>query len=148
MNAVQLLKRDHKEVAALFEEFKEAEESDKPAIAEQICQRLTVHARIEEELLYPAAREALAEEDEDLVDEAAVEHATVKELLSQIEAGSESDELYEAKVKVLGEYVTHHVNEEERELFPRLAETDFDLEALGESLARRKGELLGAHEDA
>src|SRR4051794_8455721 len=108
MNAVKLLKADHEEVAAMFEKFDGADEEEKAGLAEQVCQMLTVHAQIEEELLYPAARETLQEDEEDLVDEAAVEHASIKELVDQIEAASPSDALFEAKVKVLGEYVTHH----------------------------------------
>ena len=86
MNAVKLLKADHKEVAALFEKFETADEDEKGGIAEQVCQMLSVHAQIEEELLYPAARDALEEDDAGLVDEATVEHASVKDLVSQIES--------------------------------------------------------------
>src|SRR5579862_3455781 len=86
MNALQLLKADHQEVAALFQEFETADSGDKAAIAEQVCQKLTVHAQIEEEIFYPAAREALQEEGGDLIDEATVEHASVKDLVEQIDA--------------------------------------------------------------
>ena len=87
-------------------------------MAEQICQMLTVHATIEEELFYPAAREALGE-DADLVDEADIEHASAKELIAQIEGSSPEDDHFDARVKVLGEYIDHHVKEEEGEMFPR-----------------------------
>jgi hemerythrin superfamily protein len=144
MNAIQLLTTDHREVAALFEKFEATDDDAKGEIAAQICQMLTVHAQIEEELLYPAAREALEEDDVKLVDEAAVEHASVKDLVSQIEAADPTAELFDAKVKVLGEYVTHHVKEEEGELFPKLEDTELDLEALGTELAQRKAELTGS----
>jgi hemerythrin superfamily protein len=147
MNAVKLLKADHQEVAALFEKFESLDDEEKGDTAEQICQMLTVHAQIEEELLYPAAREALTEDDADLVDEATVEHASVKDLVSQIESGDPADDLFDAKVKVLGEYVTHHVKEEEGELFPKLEKTDLDLDVLGTELAERKQELMSALAD-
>lgn len=142
MNALKLLKQDHEQVAALFETFEEASEENKRALAGQICQLLTVHAQIEEELLYPAARGVLDSECDELVNEATVEHASIKALVSQIETSDSADELFEAKVIVLGEYVNHHVEEEEDELFPRLEETEIDLEALGKALATRKTELM------
>ena len=98
-----------------------------------------MHATIEEELFYPAAREA--EVDADLLDEAEVEHASAKELIAQIEAMSPDEDLYDAKVTVLGEYIDHHVKEEEGELFPKCRKSDMDLEGLGEALAARKQEL-------
>jgi hemerythrin superfamily protein len=142
MDAVSLLKQDHSQVAALFKEFNEADTEDKPLLAGQICQLLTIHALLEEELLYPAARGVLDEDDESLVDEATVEHASVKALVDQIADTGAEDELFEAKITVLGEYVNHHVKEEEDELFPKLQETQLDLEALGLSLATRKKELM------
>ena len=140
-SAVRLLKQDHQEVSKLLERFEEAEGGEKTQIAQRICQALTVHAQIEEELLYPAAREALEDDDRELVAEANVEHASIKDLVGQIESARGSDELFDAKVKVLGEYVKHHVKEEETELFPKLQKTELDLEALGEQLASRKAEL-------
>lgn len=142
MNAVKLLKEDHREVAALMKKFEEAEEGEKSPIAQRICTLLTVHAQIEEELLYPAAQRTLREKQQHLVDEAAVEHSSVKTLISQIESSHEGEELYDARVKVLGEYVKHHVKEEENELFPKLQQMKIDLGRLGERLAARKAELL------
>jgi hemerythrin superfamily protein len=139
--AIRLLKQDHQEVSQLLERFENASGAQKTQIAQRICRALTVHAQIEEELLYPAARRALEEEDQELVAEAAVEHASVKDLVGQIEGAAGSDELYDAKVKVLGEYVKHHVKEEETELFPKLQKTQLDLDALGEQLAARKSQL-------
>ncbi len=143
MNAISLLKQDHREVSALFKKF-ESSKSGKAAIAAEVCKLLTVHAQVEEELFYPAAREALEadEEGEDLLNEAEVEHASAKELIAQIEDSEEEDDLFEAKVKVLGEYIDHHVKEEENELFPKVSKTDLDLEELGQELQDRKSELL------
>ena len=151
-DALELLIADHKEVKGLFKAYDKLAEADgdsedKQALALQICTMLTAHATVEEELVYPAAREALGE-DEDLVDEADVEHACAKELIAQIEAGTPDDPLYDAKVKVLGEYIEHHVREEEGQMFPKLRKSDLDLEAMGEEVAARKAELLGEDADA
>lgn len=110
-------------------------------MATEICEKLTAHATVEEELLYPAAREVL-DDDEDLVDEALVEHATAKALMAQILDETPDDRFYDAKVKVLGEYITHHVKEEEGEMFPRIRKTDLDLNTLGMAIADRKEELM------
>jgi len=144
-HAVRLLTADHREVKALFQQYQEfvdheAENDEKQTLAEQICAMLTVHAQIEEEIFYPAAREALKEPD--LIDEATVEHACVKELIAQLQDGDPSDELYDAKVKVLGEYVDHHVKEEEGELFAQARRAKLDMEALGRKLMERKTALM------
>jgi hemerythrin superfamily protein len=142
-DALALLKADHAKVQELFDQFEKARRDDqKRKLAQTICQELTVHTSIEEEIFYPAAREAT--EDEDTLDEAEVEHASAKELISQIEDGGPGDELWDAKVKVLGEYVKHHVKEEETELFPEVRKSDLDLKTLGEQLLARKQELLAA----
>ena len=121
-DAVALLIADHREVKALFEKYKKlAEEernsADLQALAEIICDMLTVHATVEEEIFYPAARKAT--QDGDLVDEAEVEHAAAKDLIAQIKDMSPEDDLYDAKVKVLSEQIDHHVEEGEGETFPR-----------------------------
>lgn len=141
--AVKLLKQDHREVAQALEEFESAARQEKQTIARRICKMLTVHAQIEEELLYPAARDALKADDAHLVAEAGVEHASVKELILQIQNRQLADEQFDARVCVMGEYVKHHVSEEEDELFPKLQRTSVDLDALGEQLAARKRELMG-----
>jgi hemerythrin superfamily protein len=151
LDAIDLLIKDHREVKALFKAYDklvkaEADAGEKQVVAAQICVMLTAHATAEEELFYPRAREVLAE-DEDLVDEADVEHASAKELIAQIEAGSPDDPLYDAKVKVLGEYIDHHVKEEEGEMFPKIRKSDLDLDALGEEIAARKSELMGETDD-
>jgi hemerythrin superfamily protein len=147
LDAIDLLINDHREVKALFKEYDklvraEADAGEKQVVAAQICVMLTAHATAEEELFYPRAREVLGE-DEDLVDEADVEHASAKELIAQIESGSPDDPLYDAKVKVLGEYIDHHVKEEEGEMFPKIRKSDLDLDAIGEEIAARKAELMG-----
>ena len=144
-DAVELLKADHKEVKALFEQYKALVENEeigeeRQAVAQQICLLLTVHATAEEEIFYPAARAAI--DDSDLLDEAEVEHASAKDLIAQIEAMSPSDALYDAKVIVLGEYIDHHVKEEEGEMFPKCRKSDMDLAALGEAIDARKAELM------
>jgi len=146
-DAIALLKADHREVKAMFHKFEKTEEdAEKQALAEKICSALKVHAQIEEEIFYPAAYEAL--EEDDLLDEAEVEHASAKDLIAQIEASSPSEPLYDAKVKVLGEYVDHHVQEEENEIFPECKDSDMDLKALGEQLRARKEELAPAQQGA
>jgi hemerythrin superfamily protein len=141
-DAIALLRADHKTVQDLFQQFEKTRSDDrKRALAEQICTELTIHAQIEEEIFYPAARGAIREED--LLDEAEVEHQSAKDLIAQIESGSPDDELWEAKVKVLGEYINHHVKEEQNEMFPQVKKTKLDLKALGEQLQARKMELQG-----
>ena len=142
MDAITLLKQDHRQVEQLFEAFEQGT-SDKSEIASEVCRLLTIHAQIEEEIFYPAAREAVTDDaDDDLLDEAEVEHDSAKVLIAQIEELGDSDDLFEAKVKVLGEYVRHHVKEEESALFPRVKETGLNLEKLGAELERRKKVLL------
>jgi len=143
VNAFDLLEQDHREVEEWFDEFDELKDSDedrKGELAEKICLALKVHAQIEEEIFYPQAREA--SEDNDLIDEAVVEHATVKNLIGEIEAMEVGEELYDAKIRVLGEMVKQHIKEEEQELFPELQSTKMDLDAVGKELAERKQELM------
>ncbi len=145
VDATKLLAADHKEVKGLFADYEklakaEADGGDRQTLAQRICALLTVHATIEEEIFYPAAREALDEQE--VLDEAEVEHESVKDLVSQIESISPDDELYDAKLKVLGEYVNHHATEEEGEMFPKCRKSDMDLAELGSELEERKGELM------
>ena len=142
-DAIALLKQDHAKVKALFDQFKDAETNEKEELATTICKLLTIHATIEEEILYPAAKDAFEEEeDKDLVNEAEVEHESAKELISQIEDMSADDEQFAATVKVLSEQIAHHVKEEETELFAKLSTTDLDFEEMGVQLAERKDELM------
>jgi hemerythrin superfamily protein len=141
MSALELLEQDHREVENFFDEYENLEDDEeKSDLSAKICLALTVHTQIEEEIFYPASRKAT--KDDDLLDEAAVEHAGAKELISQIEAMEVGDDLYDAKVKVLGEQVRHHVKEEEEELFPEVEAAKLDIAALGKKMAARKAELI------
>ena len=139
-DAIALLEHDHREVEQLLDEFEQAEGREKAELARKICVALTVHAAIEEELFYPRARKAIDEEE--LIDEAMVEHETAKQLIAEIASMGARDKLFDARVKVLGEYVKHHVKEEENEIFPKAREGGLDLEGIGRQLGERKLELL------
>jgi hypothetical protein len=139
--AFELLEQDHREVEEWFDEYDELKEDNRKGdLAEKICLALKVHAQIEEEIFYPEAREAT--KDNDLIDEAVVEHATVKNLIGEIEAMEVGEELYDAKMRVLGEMVKHHIKEEEEELFPELEAAKMDLDAVGKEIAERKEQLM------
>ena len=141
LNAIDLLEQDHREVEGFFEEYGDlVDGTAKGELAKKICMTLTVHMQIEEEIFYPQARKAT--KDNDLLDEAVVEHAGAKNLIAEIEGMETGDDLYDAKVKVLGEQIKHHVEEEEEELFPEVADTEMDLDAVGVQMAKRKAELL------
>lgn len=147
----KLLAADHKEVKALFKQYEklikdDAESDEKQTLAEEICMLLTVHATVEEEIFYPAAREVLGE-DEDLIDEADVEHATAKDLIAQIQDSSPDEALYDAKVKVLGEYIDHHAKEEEDEIFTKAKKAGLDAAQLCTEVASRKEELMAELSD-
>ncbi len=143
-DALKLLRDDHEVVSALFERYeklmKRGTDAQKAEVARSICTELSIHATIEEEIFYPALR-SQDPEAEALLDEADVEHAGVKALISQLETASPSDELFDAKVKVLGEYVKHHVKEEQNEIFPAARASNLDLKLLGAELAARKSAL-------
>ena len=147
-DACDLLDADHRNVRKMFKDYEELIESrgrnsaqSKMDLARQICMELTVHAQIEEEIFYPAVR--AANKDTDLLDEAEVEHKSAKELMAQIEAGAEVDDMFDAKVKVLGEYVDHHIKEEKNELFAKArAARKLDLIAMRDELEARKEELM------
>jgi hypothetical protein len=147
-NAIELLKHDHREVESLFAELKsETSDERKLELGRSICIELTVHAQIEEELFYPAAKEALpAQKSQDLVGEATVEHASLKQLIADIDGSAPGEELFDARFTVLEEYVKHHVKEEEEELMPAMERTQVDLDALGAALAERKEDLKAALE--
>jgi len=144
-DAIALLKADHRKVEELFEKYETAR-GRKADIAKQICMELTIHTMLEEEIFYPACREAGV--DSDMMDEANVEHDGAKVLIAELEAGSPDDDFYDAKVKVLSEEIKHHVKEEEKRggVFSGAREADLDLEALGEQMAARKEELMDQFE--
>jgi hemerythrin superfamily protein len=142
-NAFDVLEEDHREVEEWFDQYDELKDSDedrKAELSDKICLALKVHAQIEEEIFYPRAREAT--KDDDLIDEAIVEHATVKNLIAEIEEMDVEEELHDAKIRVLGEMVKRHIREEEEELFPELQSAKMDLDAVGKELAERKEELM------
>ncbi len=145
-DAIELLKRDHDEVESLFDEYEAHRERgsshEKGAIVANICTALSVHATIEEEIFYPRVRQASAELG-DLLNEAAVEHQSLKDIISRLEVAPITDPLYDAGVRVLSEYVKHHVKEEETELFPKVRRSNLDLAALGQAMKSRKAELEG-----
>ena len=152
-DAIALLTADHKTVKGLFKEFEQLTKKDdvdeqKAQLVRQICNELTVHAQVEEELFYPAVREAI--DDDDLMDEADIEHASAKDLIAQLQDLEPGDDHYDARVTVLGEYVDHHVKEEEGEMFPKARKADVNTAELGEEIAERKQELkaeLGIEEE-
>ena len=122
---IKMLKDDHEKVGKLFKKFeklKKTEDDSRYELVEEACKALEVHAAIEEQHFYPAAYSAVSEGDkeDDMLDEAEVEHTHIKEIVAELKAKAEDDPLCDAKFKVLGEYVTHHVKEEEEELFPKL----------------------------
>jgi hemerythrin superfamily protein len=147
-DACDLLDADHRNVKKMFKEYEELAGSrarsaaqKKMELARQICMELTVHAQIEEEIFYPALRGAI--KDTDMLDEAAVEHQSAKDLIAQIEQAGEADEMFDAKVKVLGEYIDHHVKEEKNEIFPKArAARKLDLMAMRDELEARKEDLM------
>lgn len=141
-DAISLLINDHKDVKAMFKKFAGLTDRStvgKKKIADQICHALTLHAQLEEEIFYPAVRTVI--KDDDLMDEALVEHAAAKELIAEIEGMDPGDDLYDAKVHVLSEQIDHHVREEEDEMFPKVRKTILDLVELGDEMNARKAQL-------
>jgi hypothetical protein len=148
MDAVSLLRADHRKVEDLFEKFQKARDKDrKQALAQEICTELTIHTMIEEEIFYPACT---GQVEDDTVDEAYVEHDGAKVLIAELLQGNPEDEFYDAKMKVLSEDIKHHVKEEEKRgegLFAQAKDAGVDLEALGEKLKTRKEELMAEFKD-
>ena len=141
--ATAMLRADHKKVSDLFEQYEKARSIDrKKSLVDELCTELKVHAEIEEKIFYPAVKQAL--HDHELVPEATVEHASLKDLIAQIEGVEPDGEMFDAKVKVLSEYVKHHVKEEQNEMFKKARATSLDMKALGARMAERKAELMGA----
>jgi hemerythrin superfamily protein len=141
--AIAWLMNKHREVEGYFDQFEDTDDDkEKAKLANKICLALAVHAKLEEDLLYPDAEARI--EEPDLVDEAFVEHATAKDLIAQIEEMQPGDEYFEAKVKVLSEYIAHHVKEEETELFPQVIEAGLELDKLADTLEQRSQQLMQA----
>ena len=140
-DATTLLRADHKHVSELFAEYEKARSpSKKKELVAQLCTELSVHAQVEEEIFYPAVKQAL--KDKELVPEATVEHSTLKELIAQVEGIEPDGEMYDAKIQVLSEYVKHHVKEEQNEMFPKAKATSLDMAELGAEMTARKKVLL------
>ena len=146
--AIDLLKEDHEKVKKAFKEFEKMDREDSETVrqlVQSVCEDLKVHTTIEEEIFYPAVREAI--DDEDIMNEASVEHESAKQLIEQLENMEPDDPNYHATFTVLGEYVMHHVKEEEGEMFPQAKKAEqLDLEALGAQMKARKEELIGEME--
>lgn len=145
-SAIALLTADHRKVQKMFKDFEKMKNGDvaeKDALVQEACTELTIHARLEEEIFYPAVREAIGEEagERALLDEAEVEHVTAKELIEQLESMAPGEELYDAKFTVLGEYVNHHIKEEQGEIFAKARKAKLDFAALGQRIAQRKQQL-------
>ena len=141
--ATAMLRADHKRVSDLFAQYEKTRAiPKKKELVAQICTELGVHAEVEEEIFYPAVKQAL--KDKELVPEATVEHATLKDLIAQVKGVEPDGEMFDAKIKVLSEYVKHHVKEEQNEIFPKAKKTKLDMYALGAQMASRKKELLAS----
>ena len=141
LDAIALLRADHKAVDALFAEYKKARApSKKKQLVSKICTELSVHAQVEEEIFYSAVKQAL--KDKELVPQAIVEQATMKDLIAQVEGIEPDGEMFDAKINVLSEYVKHHVKEEHNEMFPKAKTTKLDMLELGRRMAERKKALL------
>jgi hemerythrin superfamily protein len=142
-DAIDLLKQDHRRVESLFKEFEKLHESDELEAADDIvattCAELQIHDKLEMEIFYPAVRQRAEEEQEDLLDEAEVEHTSLRELIQKIEAGAEKRH---AHFTVLMEYVKHHVKEEEKEMFPKIKKLGLDFKELAARMQERKAELI------
>lgn len=144
--AMEMLRADHQSVQKMFKQFRKlcasssASDSEKEMLAREICSALTIHSQIEEEIFYPAVGEAIDEQH--LLHEAEVEHASAKELIRQIGEMDAGDELFDATVTVLGEYINHHIEEEENEIFPAAKQAKVDNKGLGMELRERSQELM------
>lgn len=140
-DATTLLRADHKLVSGLFEKYEKATtKAMKKKLVSEICMELSVHAQVEEEIFYPAVKKAL--KDHELIPEASVEHATLKSLIAQVEGVEPDGEMFDAKIKVLCEYVEHHVKEEQNEMFPKAKATQLNMMELGDKITARKQELI------
>jgi hemerythrin superfamily protein len=142
LDAIELLKRDHAEVKKSFKQFEKAKYKDPNACKEflaSICMAIEMHAKVEEEIFYPAVRARI--KDDDLMNEAQVEHNSAKQLIAQIEKLAGDDPMLKAHAQVLSEYVNHHVKEEEGEMFPKVKRAKLDLQALAQQILERKDQL-------
>lgn len=142
-DAISLLKKDHRDVEKAFKQFEKLADGKiaaKKQLADDIAGELLKHMAIEEEIFYPAVKESI-KNSEDVVNEGIVEHAGAKELIEQIQKMKGDEELFDSKVHVLSEQIAHHVEEEEKEMFPKVEKSSLDLDALGQEMAKRKAKL-------
>jgi len=144
-SAVDILTDNHQKILRLFTEFEELKDDteqmdEKQMLVENTCAELAIHAQLEEEIFYPAMRDAI--DDQNLLDEAEVEHNMADQLITELESMQPGDELYDAKFSVLGEYVKHHIEKEQNRLFAIARQAGLDLESLGDEIMERKQELL------
>jgi hypothetical protein len=149
VEAIDLLKQDHARVQKAFKEFERLAHEDAEAchdLVMSVCEELKIHTTLEEDIFYPAVYDAI--DDEEIMNEAAVEHETARMLIEQLENMPEDDPNYHATFKVLGEYVRHHIREEEGQMFPAARKTGLDFAALGARMRERREELLGQTEKA
>ena len=144
-DAVSMLMEDHKKVQKLFRDFDKAHDKQDDETCQQIvelvCAELEVHTTLEEELFYPAAREVLGE-DEELIDEAEIEHRSAKDLIAELRVMDAADQKFAPTFTVLAEYVKHHIKEEEGEIFPKVKKAKLDVDSLGEEMQTRKTQLI------
>ena len=146
-SAIQLLKRDHKKVEGLFDKFEQTKKADgKRKICEQVIQELEIHAKLEEEIFYPAVKKHVGEED--LLEEAKQEHQQAKEIMRELKNLNSEDTEFEEKFAELVEGVKHHVEEEEGEMFPKVEESDMELQEYGDRMVERKEELMAQNKPA
>lgn len=142
-DVLDTLTEDHNKIIELFDEFRnikdQADDETRQTLVEVVCTELVIHAQIEDEFLYPALREAF--DDSSLIDEATVEHLVAMQLIGELESMHPDDDLYDAKFIVLGEYVKHHIQEEQNRIFPKIRESGMDLAALGSEILQRRIEL-------
>jgi hemerythrin-like domain-containing protein len=147
VEAIDMLKQDHDKVTKAFKEFEKLDRGDTETCQQlvmTVCEDLKVHTTLEEEIFYPAVREAI--DDDDTMNEAAVEHETAKMLIDQLENMQADDPNFHATFTVLGEYVKHHIEEEEDEMFPAARKSGLDFDSLAERMRERKEELVGEME--
>lgn len=140
-DALALLEADHDRVAGLLEEFERATGKQRGPLGARICEELRIRARIAEEIVYPAARRCLRREDQEILDQAYIEHSTIEHLISRLDEPKLAPVVFDAFIRVLGEYVTRQMADEQAQLFPRLKRTDVDLIAMGSEIQTRRGEL-------
>lgn len=142
-DAITMLKDDHRKVEKAFKKYEKMSDGDyekKKELADHICDELTVHMKLEEEIFYPAVKEGI-KSAEDIVNEGVVEHSGAKVLISEIQGMKGNEELFDSKVKVLAEQIEHHVKEEEGEMFPKVQNSKLDTVELGKEMAHHKKSL-------